>query len=126
MNLGESILNEHRKIRRHSTMASIGYQTGGQSAPGQMTDLSANGCRAILAGAVPDEGEALLVTLLEGVEVPGCIAWRDGAIVGIRFDRPVIDAVVRYFGLPDYVATVRDVTTDAFGRVLPPLAGGSR
>lgn len=119
-------MNEQRRIDRQNTAAPIEYEIDGRACPAHMTDMSRSGCRAVLAGPVPDVGGQLRIRLLEGVELPGRIAWRDGVVAGIAFDRPLIEAVVRYFRLPVYLGFKKDVTTDSFGRTLPPLGENGR
>lgn len=118
-------MNEQRRIDRESTEGRVGYIHQGKTWFAHISDMSNLGCRLTLSGAMPDEGDPLTVVLMEDLEVAASVIWREGDAVGVRFAKPVINAVVRFFSLPPFAPAPSDVTKDSFGRPLPPLGQGS-
>lgn len=116
---------DFRAFDRQSVDGKIGYVLAGERNDAQVLDMSCTGCRLSLAGEGPEEGACLQLVLLEDLEVSAVVMWTDGDTIGVRFVEPVIDAVVRYFGMSGRVATPADVTRDSFGRTLPPLGQGN-
>ncbi|MEZ5680694.1 MAG: PilZ domain-containing protein [Erythrobacter sp.] len=114
-------MNEFRNIDCQSGDGAVEYKYRGNSFTARMGDMSSEGCKLTVSGSVPGVGEPLDLTLMEDLVVSGKARWVIANVVGVEFDRPVIDAVVRFFGLPSALPTASDVTTDNFGRPLPPL-----
>lgn len=116
-----------RAFDRQSTDGRIDYIYGGVRHSAHLRDMATTGCQLSLAGVVPETGDQLKLVLLEDLEVSGTIVWTNGDTVGVKFDLPVIEAVVRFFGLSGLTPSATDVTKDSFGRALPPLGqGGTR
>lgn len=91
---------------------------------GRMSNLSSQGCHILYEGPGIEIGETVEVTLLQGVSVPGTIAWRDQGEFGVHFQRKLGEATVRYFRLGDWGIAVSEQPKDSFGRPMPPLAHG--
>lgn len=89
---------------------------------GKMNNLSSLGCHVLYDDLPANPGEKVEITLLQGVTVPGIVAWRDEGEFGVRFERALGEATVRYFRLGDWCATPQGQPIDGFGRTLPPLA----
>ncbi|HAG36940.1 MAG TPA: hypothetical protein DCL34_09035, partial [Erythrobacter sp.] len=60
---------------------------------------SREGCKITGTRVNAQVGEAVTVTLLEGVAVEGEVMWAEGEEIGIRFARPIGEATVKYFML---------------------------
>ena len=115
---------EFRSVDRQPVDGKVYYVFGGVRHAARVSDMASAGCRLSLGGVVPDTGDRLQLVLLEDLEVPAAVIWTDGDTIGVEFEEPVIDAVVRYFGMLGPAATPADVTKDSFGRALPPLGRG--
>jgi hypothetical protein len=88
---------EKRARNRHALMREVRCHTArGQSLEGQMTDLSASGCRFYSQRTPLGVGEIVSVRIegLEGVE--GRVRWVEGPVMGIRFERPLYEPVVEH------------------------------
>lgn len=67
-------------------------------------------------------GSAVALDLYGAETTPGTVIWQWGRCVGVRFDAPIHEAVVRHVGFMPPVTVSRDeFHRDRFGRVLPRL-----
>ena len=109
----------HRATAKQTIRARI------SEAPVKLTllDLSVSGCKAQCKGLALEPGAPVTLVLSENESIPGQVAWCDGGVAGIRFDRELsLESFLRLVqrGL---VATRDDAALrDAFGRRLPELS----
>jgi len=90
-------LHEKRDRLRHPLVREARCSNArGQAVEGQMTDLSASGCRFFSMDTPLAVGDAVSVRIagLEGV--PGRVRWVQGSTMGIRFERPLYEPVVEH------------------------------
>ncbi|MBX7481924.1 PilZ domain-containing protein [Qipengyuania qiaonensis] len=112
---------EKRKSERAKTNDEVLFSVDETAMRGRMLNLSRDGCMISGGGAHPATGNAVTVTLLEGVAVSGEIAWVDGDEIGVRFHRKLGEATVKYFLLNTIKYTHDEGPSDRFGRGLPPM-----
>jgi len=94
---------------------------------GFLYDLSGGGCMVELAEMREALGRPLTVELYEQETVRGTVVWQAGACVGVSFDAPIHDAVVRHVGfVPPEIPFAEQHPRDRFGRALPPLDAGEK
>ena len=88
---------EKRDRVRHAIIREARCHTSrGQSLDGQMTDLSASGCRFYSQRTPLGVGEIVSVRI-DGLEgVLGRVRWVQGSVMGIRFERPLYEPVVEH------------------------------
>ncbi|WP_232496011.1 PilZ domain-containing protein [Novosphingobium kaempferiae] len=90
-------------------------------------DLSMGGCMFEMTDLRDVGGRQVAVELYEYETTRGEVVWQMDRCVGVRFDTPIHDAVVRHLGfVPPVVPFEEQAPRDRFGRVLPPLDGGDR
>lgn len=91
-------------------------------------DLSPGGCMIEVGLAAPGAvGDEVTVELGDFETAKGDVVWRTDTCIGVRFDAPIHDAIVRHLGFIPNVATFADqLPRDRFGRTLPPLGAGER
>lgn len=120
-------MNEIRIIERQPANGAIEYSYKGANYAARLSDMTREGCRLSMSGAIPGVGDALDLTLMEDLVVTGRVMWSVDDVAGLLFEKPVVDAVVRYFSFSMGHPIELDVTMDGFGRTLPPLGqDGSR
>lgn len=72
-------------------------------------------------------GSAVAIDLYGAESTSGKVIWQSGRCVGVRFDVPVHEAVVRHVGfIPPVIAFDDQVHRDRFGRILPRLESCER
>jgi len=79
----------------------IAVDLAGQAAvEGVLNDVSPFGCRLAVTGAF-DAGEAVVLRIGGGMEVPAVVVWSGDGAMGCRFDRPMPRAALRPLMLRD-------------------------
>lgn len=114
-------MNEHRRIERDTCAGRIDYTFAGLTRPAYLVNMSREGCRLELSGPLPRVDDLIEITFIPGVSVCGRVVWEESGTVGVQFEQPIIDAVVRFFGLTPGGAIREEAPRDGFGRPLPPL-----
>lgn len=114
-------MTEHRRTERSVSAGRIDYTSAGLTRTGHLVDMSRNGCRLELSGPIPQIGETVTLTFIAGVSVDARVVWEESGTVGLEFSAPIIDAVVRFFGLTPVGVIQDEVPRDGFGRKLPRL-----
>jgi hypothetical protein len=114
---------DERKVERVVTDVEVVCQVRETSYQLQVYDLSTRGC--MLAASTDTtlvDGESFVLNFLDGITVPGRVAWRRGNCFGLQFDAELQDVVVRHLGYK-VPAEHSDqfVSRDRFGRPLEPL-----
>lgn len=90
-------------------------------------DLSMGGCMVETADGRDLRNAAIALQLHQYEITPGQVVWQVGGCLGVRFDAPIHDALVRHLGfMPPEVPFDEQPPRDRFGRVLPPLDAGER
>ncbi|MXP41404.1 PilZ domain-containing protein [Altererythrobacter soli] len=114
---------DERRVERVVTDVEVICQVRETSYQLQVYDLSTKGCMlAASSDTTLADGESLVLNFLDGITVPGRIAWRRGNCFGLQFDTELQDVVVRHLGykIPGENADLF-VSRDRFGRPLEPL-----
>ena len=119
-------MNEQRNIQRDPCAGCIDYRYAGVTRPAYLVNMSREGCRIELSGPLPIAGDAIELTFIEGVSVNGIVVWEECGTVGVQFEQPIIDAIVRFFALSPVGAIQAESTRDSFGRILPPLGASGK
>lgn len=90
-------------------------------------DLSMGGCMIEMT-QMREASEARIAIELYEYEVTfGHVVWQTGNCLGVCFESPIHDAVVRHLGfVPPVMPFIEQAPRDRFGRVLPPLDTGAR
>ncbi|QPC98944.1 PilZ domain-containing protein [Qipengyuania soli] len=114
-------MNEHRRIERDTCAGRIDYTFAGLTRPAHLVNMSREGCRLELSGPLPDAGDAIEITFIDGVSVSGRVVWEESGTVGVQFEQPIIEAIVRFFGLSPAGSIRDEAPKDGFGRHLPPM-----
>ncbi|WP_330704475.1 PilZ domain-containing protein [Novosphingobium resinovorum] len=116
-----------RNWNRHIVEKDVACVVDGARAQVFLYDLSLGGCMFEIAEDRDLQGRAVAVELYEYETTAGQVVWQAGRCVGVRFDAPIHDAVVRHLGfVPPVVPFEEQAPRDRFGRVLPPLDAGER
>jgi hypothetical protein len=86
-----------------------------------LTDLSLSGCRLKVPGSPFSAGHRAVVNVKRLDGLSGTVVWSHRGAVGIRFDKPLHEAV-RLFLLSAPMADTTGFSnlSDHFGRPLPP------
>lgn len=119
-------MSEQRRIERDASAGCIDYRFAGVTRPAYLVNMSREGCRIELSGPLPNAGDAIELTFIDGISMTGIVAWEDCGTVGVQFERPIVDAMVRFFALSPVGAIQTETTRDSFGRILPPLGSGGK
>ena len=112
---------EKRRSNRSKTDDDVMVSINGVAARGRMLNLSREGCKITGTRVNAEVGEAVTVTLLEGVAVEGEVMWAEGEEIGIGFARPIGEATVKYFMLGTLQHARDEIPVDQFGRGFPPM-----
>ena len=90
---------DQRKVERAKASDKVSYRVGDITATAPLHNLSTHGCRidGVLDSAA--RGDPIEIILLEGVSIKGVVAWQRGSEFGVRFNRPIGEATVRYLTL---------------------------
>ncbi|WP_159982952.1 MULTISPECIES: PilZ domain-containing protein [unclassified Novosphingobium] len=116
-----------RSWSRHIVEKEVPCIIGEIAVPAFLYDLCAGGCMIELGDSRSAVGERVIIDLYELETACGEVVWQSGRCVGVRFDVPVHDAVVRHVGFtPPSLSFEEQAPRDRFGRVLPPLAAGEQ
>lgn len=116
---------DERNWSRHLVEKEVVCRIGGTKSRVFLYDLSAGGCMIELGNARDALGHAVAIELYERETARGEIVWQSGRCVGVRFEVPLHEAVVRHVGFtPPAIPFEEQVPRDRFGRVLPPLDPG--
>ena len=104
-----------RSYNRFTTDHTVHFETESQSGSAALYNLSSGGCMIELSDTTAEEGAPLIVTLKEGIEMPGHIVWRIGKNAGIKFEMPLHTKVVETFGYDEDEVFDRNDPRDRFG-----------
>lgn len=104
-----------RSYNRFTTDQTVWFETESQSGDAALYNLSSGGCMIELSDEGAETGAPLIVTLKEGVELPGTIVWRIGKNAGIKFEVPLHTKVVESFGYDEDEEFDRNDPRDRFG-----------
>jgi hypothetical protein len=118
---------DERKVERVVTDVEVVCQVRETSYQLQVYDLSTRGCMLVAStDTTLADGESLVLNFLDGITVPGRVAWRRGNCFGLQFDTELQDVVVLHLGykIPSEHSDIF-VSRDRFGRPLEPLSLGS-
>jgi hypothetical protein len=118
---------DERKVERVVTDVEVVCQVRETSYQLQVYDLSTRGCMLVAStDTMLATGESLVLNFLDGITVPGRVAWRRGNCFGLQFDTELQDVVVLHLGykIPSEHSDIF-VSRDRFGRPLEPLPLGS-
>jgi hypothetical protein len=80
---------EHRCNGRRPSRAELEVRSAGRKFLAQLYDLSLTGCRFDCSGSGFCTGDRLVFRFAEHMKVKGKIAWRKGAMAGVRFLSPL-------------------------------------
>lgn len=116
-------MTEKRGEPRVTADGRVSYSIGDVVLTDRLLDLSVQGCKLASNSDLAEPGDAVEVTLLQGVVVTGVVKWTQDDVLGVIFDRPVGTATVRYFEVGRLPETESYRPTDRFGRAMPPLGG---
>lgn len=112
---------DQRKVERTIASDKVSYRVGDITATNPLRNLSIHGCQIGGKLETAGKGDAIEVTLIEGISVEGVIAWIRGSEFGVEFSRPIGEAAVRYLGMAMLDMPIQGPEHDRFGRPLPPL-----
>jgi hypothetical protein len=115
-------MHEKRSERRVCADSRVRYTINDVVVTGQLLDLSTKGCRLADATGMGEIGDAIEITLLEGLTVPGVVIWAENGVLAVNFDHPVGEVAVRYFDADKPASSENFRPTDRFGRAMPPLS----
>ena len=116
-----------RNWSRHIVEKEVPCIIGEIAVPAFLYDLCAGGCMVELGDSRGVIGQRVIVDLYELDTACGEAVWQSGRCVGVRFDVPVHEAVVRHIGFtPPILPFEEKAPRDRFGRMLPPLATGEQ
>lgn len=116
-----------RNWSRHLVDKDVSCSVGGIQGPGFLYDLSAGGCMIELRDSRDVTGSLVALDLYGPEPTRGIVVWQWQRCVGVRFDAPLHEAVVRHVGFtPPAIPFEDQLHRDRFGRVLPPLEAGGR
>lgn len=116
-----------RNWSRHLVEKEVSFALAGARGTAFLYDLSAGGCMIELPDTSNVIGQPLSIVLYKRETAHGEVVWQLGPCVGVRFDTPIHDAVVRHVGFtPPAIAFEDQAPRDRFGRPLPPLDSGER
>ncbi len=116
---------DERNWNRHLVEKEVPCRIAGASRRVFLYDLSAGGCMIELGDSRDALGRAVAIDLYAAETTTGEVVWQSGACVGIRFDTPLHEAVVRHVGFtPPEIPFDEQAPRDRFGRILPPLDTG--
>lgn len=92
----EPALVEYRGALRHPVfITSTTVRRYGEAAgEAILQDLSVYGCR-VASDALHDVGERLWLRLSSSMPIAATVVWRNGEVVGCRFDAPIERTLVR-------------------------------
>lgn len=113
---------DERKVERTVTDVEVVCQVREKAFQLQVYDLSTKGCMLAAFSDTPlADGESLVLNFLDGITVPGRIAWRRGNCFGLQFDSELQEVVVRHLGFKIPSEHTDVFARDRFGRPLDPL-----
>ncbi|WP_157222422.1 PilZ domain-containing protein [Novosphingobium sp. AP12] len=116
-----------RNWSRHLVDKDVPCSVAGVEGRGFLYDLSAGGCMVELGDARDVIGSSVAIDLYGSVTTVGTVIWQSSHYVGVRFEVPLHDAVVRHVGFtPPEIPFEEQLHRDRFGRVLPPLESAGR
>ena len=116
-------MTEKREEARIAYGEFVSCSANGKVASHRLIDLSTGGCKIVSDSGLASMGDAIEVTLLDGVAASGTVAWVKDGTMGVKFDTPVNPAMVRYFEITKHTDKQVFRPTDRFGRAVPPLSG---
>lgn len=108
-----------REWERRSINRSFRCLVDGRSALISIYDLSSGGCRGRMINAAIRANASVQLDLAGFATANAHVVWQSEGNVGLRFDPPIHDAIVRYFGFEPSQEKNDDIEPrDQFGRRL--------
>ena len=96
-----------RTEERTDTRASVRFDIGGVLRFGTVRNLSRGGCMIESSQIDSEVGTRCAVRLGPSRIVNGRVAWMLGQAMGVTFDLPIPDALVRRYALDDWPCRMR-------------------
>ena len=93
---------DRRKEHRSATSRTVGAKFGAVQLSCTMRNLSQSGCLLECNLPTGEVGMQVTITLEDGLNVPGEVAWQLGTSTGIFFLAPIALDVVQRFALDDW------------------------
>lgn len=112
---------DQRSIERLDVGGTVLCRIGDAETRDELRDMSVRGCKLVGVNRHFAKGDAIDITLLDGVSIAGTVRWAAAGDVGVEFGEKLSEAAVRYFTLSALGPMTDDVPFDSFGRKLPPL-----
>lgn len=82
--------NERRRHKRHEASQHVAISSRRGRLIGDLLDLSIEGAKLkIVDGTVPNEGDPISVTLIDGTIMTGFVSWLSATNIGLTFRDPV-------------------------------------
>ncbi|MCZ8315575.1 nitrate- and nitrite sensing domain-containing protein [Phreatobacter sp.] len=91
--IAKDVKDRRSAVRRRSTQAVLVFSDG-RSITARLADISETGARVQGVPALPD-GQRVTLRFLDGAEMGSQVVWTKDGAVGLQFDMPIGEAVVR-------------------------------
>ena len=93
----------------------------------RLHNLSAGGCLIEMTETDPVAGDEIVISLIDGLQVCGRVAWKSADLVGVEFADRIHPALVEHLkALPTFSRSDNWIPRDRFGRALASRGASTR
>ena len=93
----------------------------------RLHNLSAGGCLIEMTETDPVAGDEIVISLIDGLQVCGRVAWKSADLAGVEFADRIHPALVEHLkALPTFSCSDNWIPRDRFGRALASRGASTR